>query len=207
MPSAVIPRIGKAVADDEASYRYLVESIRRFPRPEAFRQMIDRRRLCPRRVRADARRAGRHSLRLENLTASVTHLWRLLKWGRTLARHGALQGHRGRSARLRPRCAGWCASSASGCASSATPDYAAALQEIGPAAIKLGQALSTRPDLVGDRAAENLSRLQDDLPPAPFAAIKASDRNLVRSAARATCSRASIPSRSARPRSPRSTAR
>ena len=38
--SIVIPRIGKAVADDEASYRYLVESIRRFPRPEAFRQMI-----------------------------------------------------------------------------------------------------------------------------------------------------------------------
>jgi demethylmenaquinone methyltransferase/2-methoxy-6-polyprenyl-1,4-benzoquinol methylase len=36
----VIPRIGRAVADDEASYRYLVESIRRFPRPEAFRQMI-----------------------------------------------------------------------------------------------------------------------------------------------------------------------
>ncbi|MEO5612499.1 MAG: class I SAM-dependent methyltransferase [Sphingomicrobium sp.] len=38
--SAVIPRIGKVVADDEASYRYLVESIRRFPRPEAFRRMI-----------------------------------------------------------------------------------------------------------------------------------------------------------------------
>ncbi len=36
----VIPRIGRAVADDEASYRYLVESIRRFPRPEAFRRMI-----------------------------------------------------------------------------------------------------------------------------------------------------------------------
>jgi demethylmenaquinone methyltransferase/2-methoxy-6-polyprenyl-1,4-benzoquinol methylase len=36
----VIPRIGKAVANDEASYRYLIESIRRFPRPEAFRQMI-----------------------------------------------------------------------------------------------------------------------------------------------------------------------
>ena len=33
------------------------------------------------------------------------------------------------------------------------PDYAAALVAIGPAAIKLGQALSTRPDLVGDRAA------------------------------------------------------
>jgi demethylmenaquinone methyltransferase / 2-methoxy-6-polyprenyl-1,4-benzoquinol methylase len=36
----MIPRIGKAVAGDEQSYRYLVESIRRFPRPEAFRQMI-----------------------------------------------------------------------------------------------------------------------------------------------------------------------
>jgi demethylmenaquinone methyltransferase/2-methoxy-6-polyprenyl-1,4-benzoquinol methylase len=36
----LIPRIGKVVADDEASYRYLVESIRRFPRPQAFRQMI-----------------------------------------------------------------------------------------------------------------------------------------------------------------------
>ncbi|MEO8455794.1 MAG: class I SAM-dependent methyltransferase [Sphingomicrobium sp.] len=36
----MIPRIGKAVARDEESYRYLVESIRRFPRPEAFRQMV-----------------------------------------------------------------------------------------------------------------------------------------------------------------------
>jgi demethylmenaquinone methyltransferase/2-methoxy-6-polyprenyl-1,4-benzoquinol methylase len=35
-----IPRIGKAVAGDEESYRYLVESIRRFPAPEAFRRMI-----------------------------------------------------------------------------------------------------------------------------------------------------------------------
>jgi demethylmenaquinone methyltransferase/2-methoxy-6-polyprenyl-1,4-benzoquinol methylase len=36
----VIPRIGKAVADDEESYRYLVESIRRFPKPPAFRAMV-----------------------------------------------------------------------------------------------------------------------------------------------------------------------
>jgi len=47
------------------------------------------------------------------------------------------------------------------------------LQEIGPAAIKLGQALSTRPDLVGEAAAANLLQLQDDLPPEPFLAIKA----------------------------------
>lgn len=36
----VIPRIGKAVADDEESYRYLVESIQRFPRPNAFKAMV-----------------------------------------------------------------------------------------------------------------------------------------------------------------------
>ena len=38
--SNVIPRIGKAVADDEDSYRYLVESIRRFPKPPAFKDMV-----------------------------------------------------------------------------------------------------------------------------------------------------------------------
>jgi len=38
--SRMIPRIGQAVADDENSYRYLVESIRRFPRPNAFKRMV-----------------------------------------------------------------------------------------------------------------------------------------------------------------------
>jgi demethylmenaquinone methyltransferase / 2-methoxy-6-polyprenyl-1,4-benzoquinol methylase len=36
----VIPKIGKAVTDDEESYRYLVESIRRFPRPPVFKAMV-----------------------------------------------------------------------------------------------------------------------------------------------------------------------
>ncbi|MDX2233217.1 MAG: class I SAM-dependent methyltransferase [Hyphomonadaceae bacterium] len=36
----VIPRIGKLVARDEAAYRYLVESIRRFPDQETFAGMI-----------------------------------------------------------------------------------------------------------------------------------------------------------------------
>jgi demethylmenaquinone methyltransferase/2-methoxy-6-polyprenyl-1,4-benzoquinol methylase len=36
----VVPRLGKAVARDEESYRYLVESIRRFPPMNAFAAMI-----------------------------------------------------------------------------------------------------------------------------------------------------------------------
>ena len=36
----VIPKLGKAIADDEASYKYLVESIQRFPRPAQFNRMV-----------------------------------------------------------------------------------------------------------------------------------------------------------------------
>ena len=105
------------------------------------------------------------------MTHSVTHLWRMLKWGRTLARHGALTGIE-EDPRTPPAVRRLARVARFGARIPATPDYAKAMQEIGPAAIKLGQALSTRPDLVGDRAAANLSQLQDDLPPAPFAAIK-----------------------------------
>ncbi|HEV2079766.1 MAG TPA: class I SAM-dependent methyltransferase [Allosphingosinicella sp.] len=38
----VVPRIGRAVAGDEESYRYLVESIRRFPDMPTFAQMIEK---------------------------------------------------------------------------------------------------------------------------------------------------------------------
>ena len=36
----IVPQIGKAVAHDEASYRYLIESIRRFPPMPEFERMI-----------------------------------------------------------------------------------------------------------------------------------------------------------------------
>ncbi len=106
------------------------------------------------------------------MTRPTTHLLRLLRWGRTLARHGALRGieqdrntplpvkrlfHLARLGTFQPR----------------VPDYAGAFQAIGPAAIKLGQTLATRPDLVGEEAAYNLLSLQDSLPPVPFAAIRA----------------------------------
>ena len=38
--SKVIPKVGKIVTDDEESYRYLVESIRRFPKPSVFKAMV-----------------------------------------------------------------------------------------------------------------------------------------------------------------------
>ena len=106
------------------------------------------------------------------MTASVTHLWRLLKWGRTLARHGALQGIE-RDPLTPPDVRRLCRVARFGLSMPSEVDYAAAMQDIGPAAIKLGQALATRPDLVGEAAAANLLQLQDDLPPAPFPAIKA----------------------------------
>jgi ubiquinone biosynthesis protein len=106
------------------------------------------------------------------LTTAVTHLWRLLKWGRTLARHGALQGIE-RDALTPANVRRLARVARFGLRMPEHPDYAAALQAIGPAAIKLGQALSTRPDLVGDAAAANLLQLQDSLPPEPTSAIKA----------------------------------
>ena len=37
----VIPAIGRAVTGDREAYRYLVESIRKFPKPKAFAQMLE----------------------------------------------------------------------------------------------------------------------------------------------------------------------
>jgi ubiquinone biosynthesis protein len=107
------------------------------------------------------------------VTTTLTHLSRLLRWGRTLARHGALTGIERdpltptplrrlvRIARIGARVP-------------KQPRYADALEAIGPAAIKFGQALATRPDLVGETAALDLYRLQDALPPVPFPLIRAS---------------------------------
>ncbi|MGE4322218.1 MAG: 2-polyprenylphenol 6-hydroxylase [Sphingobium sp.] len=106
------------------------------------------------------------------MASHLTHIARLLKWGRILARHGALTGIERdpltpapvrrlvRLARLGARVP-------------AQPRYADAFQAIGPAAIKLGQTLATRPDLVGEAAAADLLRLQDALPPVPFDTIRA----------------------------------
>jgi demethylmenaquinone methyltransferase/2-methoxy-6-polyprenyl-1,4-benzoquinol methylase len=62
----VIPALGRAVADDAEAYRYLVESIRRFPRPEAFAEMM--------------RRAGFARVSFQRMTGGIVALhsgWRL----------------------------------------------------------------------------------------------------------------------------------
>ncbi|MEA4956515.1 putative protein kinase UbiB [bioreactor metagenome] len=46
------------------------------------------------------------------------------------------------------------------------------LQELGPAYIKLGQMISTRPDLVGESIASEFSKMQADNPTVPFSEIK-----------------------------------
>jgi ubiquinone biosynthesis protein len=105
------------------------------------------------------------------VTRPATHIYRLLKWGRVLARHGALRIIE-EERNTPPQVARLCRLARFGTRQPRVPDYSGAFQEIGPAAIKLGQTLATRPDLVGEEAARNLLSLQDSLPPQPFAAIR-----------------------------------
>ena len=105
------------------------------------------------------------------MTRPVTHILRLLRWGRILARHGALRGieHDPNTPDAVRRL---CRIARLGTFQPAEPDYAGAFQAIGPAAIKLGQTLATRPDIVGEAAAGNLLLLQDSLPPVSFDLIR-----------------------------------
>ena len=105
------------------------------------------------------------------MTQPAIHIFRLLRWGRVLARHGALRLiEQGRNTPAPVR--RLCRLARFGTIQPQEPDYAGAFQAIGPAAIKLGQTLATRPDLVGAEAAQNLLTLQDSLPPVPFEAIR-----------------------------------
>jgi len=109
------------------------------------------------------------------MTSPVIHLSRLARWGITLARRRALVGvENDLNAPAPVRRLAKLARFATFTSKSGEPDYAGAFRAIGPAAIKLGQSLATRPDLVGEEAATNLLSLQDSLPPVPFAEIKAS---------------------------------
>src|ERR671938_1821675 len=51
-------------------------------------------------------------------------------------------------------------------------EFRRALEELGTTYIKLGQLLSSRPDLLPDVYIEELSRLVDEVPPVPFDEIR-----------------------------------
>jgi len=47
-----------------------------------------------------------------------------------------------------------------------------ALEELGPTFVKLGQVLSTRPDLIPLTFIEELTKLQDEVPPFPYSEVR-----------------------------------
>ncbi len=101
--------------------------------------------------------------------ASVRHLWRLFVIGLTLARYDALfplawLPQTRVVARLAKLFAGLTRVPAARDKRDGER-LALALTALGPSFIKLGQALSTRSDIVGTAMAEDLSALQDRLPP------------------------------------------
>ena len=109
------------------------------------------------------------------MTTPATHLFRLARWGITLARRRALVGiEEDTNAPTPVRRLARLARLVTFTSKRGERDYAGAFRAIGPAAIKLGQSLATRPDLVGEEAAHNLLSLQDNLPPVSFDKIKAS---------------------------------
>ena len=114
---------------------------------------------------------------------ALRNLVRLLVIARTLARHGALEPLQGamEGAGVAPAvlfAARFFSGRRPGAGAAPAGErpgqrLAVALTELGPAFIKLGQALSTRSDLLGDEAAADLSLLQDRLEPFPAAAARA----------------------------------
>lgn len=105
------------------------------------------------------------------MSSALADLWRVWKIARILARHDALfpaeyMALMPARVRFLRRLLG------SGRVKDGTsPGYrlARALESLGPAHIKLGQVLATRPDLVGSDVAAELENLQDRLPAFPSA--------------------------------------
>jgi ubiquinone biosynthesis protein len=97
---------------------------------------------------------------------SIRNLGRLVRIARTLGRHDALFADE--LADLAPGL-GWVLQRMSRRGVPGRPGerLAAALTELGPSFIKLGQMLATRSDLVGEQVAADLATLQDRLPPFP----------------------------------------
>lgn len=107
---------------------------------------------------------------------SLGHMARLIKAGRTLARHDALfplelKGELPASLlallALARISLPWERRAEGTNPASPPARLAAAMVDLGPSYIKLGQFLSTRPDIVGTELAQGMTQLQDRLPPFP----------------------------------------
>jgi ubiquinone biosynthesis protein len=100
------------------------------------------------------------------------NIWRLVRTLATMERAGAIgvvleAMDAPPSVRVAARIMGWPFKWLGLRGDPASPPVTRALTALGPAYIKFGQILSTRPDIVGDELAEQLSVLQDKLPPFP----------------------------------------
>ncbi|WP_281300539.1 MULTISPECIES: 2-polyprenylphenol 6-hydroxylase [unclassified Iodidimonas] len=109
---------------------------------------------------------------------SLRHILRFLAVARALARHDALfwiddVGRAPAGLKLIVRLATRFVRRRKGLAERRGKRLAAALQDLGPAYIKLGQMLATRPDLIGHDVALDLRQLQDRLPPFPADRVRA----------------------------------
>ncbi|MGF1444754.1 MAG: 2-polyprenylphenol 6-hydroxylase [Pikeienuella sp.] len=106
------------------------------------------------------------------MLAAIPQLWRLLRTGATFERAGAMRvildevGLYG-APRFAIRAMAWPFGLFGRTGDAALPPVARACQAMGPAYVKFGQILSTRPDVVGPRICEQLRYLQDRLPPFP----------------------------------------
>ena len=106
------------------------------------------------------------------------NLWRLARTGATFERTGAMAVvleamNAPPRLRLAARVLGWPWKWLGLKGDPALPPLTRALTALGPAYIKFGQILSTRPDIVGAELANQLRYLQDQLPPFPTSAARA----------------------------------
>ena len=114
---------------------------------------------------------------MEDIVRGPHNIWRLIRTLATLERAGAIGVVlEAMSApprlRLAARVLGWPFKWLGLQGDLALPPATRALTALGPAYIKFGQILSTRPDVVGDDLAEQLKYLQDKLPPFPVAVAR-----------------------------------